>query len=252
MKFFALSVVLVWSCCAIGCLTSPMLVGSEETPAETPSATSVPVEESFVARLHVSSPKPAYHADEPIPVQIVIETGTFDLLVSHATVESEGLLPMLIITDRSGKILDPKSQFAYEGEMKELVRDGKKVDCVKGIRLFAGTGHMVSIENIQNHYALTPGVYTLHVLLDLNVYKETLTAESIPIHNAQQRIGRVQAKSRIAAHTREKHIAGLRMAVNALEIQAKELDEIYLPLDSLRGVTTLKSNLIRLEIQEPS
>ena len=252
MKFFALSVILVWSCYAIGCLTSPLLVAPEKTPAQTPSATPVPAEESFVARLHVSSPKPAYHAGEPIPVQIVIETGTFDLLVSHATVESEGLLPMLVVTNQSGKILDLKGPIGFEGEMKELVRDGKKVDCVKGIRLFAGTGQVVSIENIQNHYALTPGVYTLQVSLDLNVYKETVTAESIPIHDAEQRIGRVQAKSRIAAHTREKHLAGLRMAIDALEIQAEELDEIYLPLDSLRGVANLKSNLIRLEIRDPS
>lgn len=252
MKFFALYIILVWSCCTIGCLTSPLLVATEEAPAQTPSPTPVPEEESFVARLHVSSPKPAYPASEPIPVQIVIETGTFDLLVSHATVESKGLLPMLVVTNQSGRILGPKSPVAFESEMKELVRDGKKVDCVKGIRLIAGTGQMVRIENILNHYELTPGVYTIQVLLDLSVYKETLTAESIPIHAAQQRIGRVQAKSRIAAHTRKKHIAGLRMAIDALEIQAEELDEIYLPLDSLRGVATLKSNLIRLEIQEPS
>ena len=252
MKSFALSVILVWSCCAIGCLTSPLLVTPEETPAQAPPPTPVPAEESFVARLHVSSPKPAYHASEAIPVQIVVETGTFDLLVSHATVESKGLLPMLVVANQSGKILDPKSSVAFEGDMKELVRDGKKVNCVKGIRLTAGTGQMVKIENIQNHYELAPGVYTLQVSLDLSVYKQTLTAESIPIHDAQQRIGRVQAKTRIADHTREKHIAGLRMAIGALEVQAEELNEIYLPLDSVRGVVTLKSNLIRLEIQEPS
>ncbi|MDE0300311.1 MAG: hypothetical protein OXN17_16870 [Candidatus Poribacteria bacterium] len=257
MKFFALSIFLIWGCFAIGCLTSPLLVGPEKTPSDERSVTServeeVPVEDAFVARLHVSSPKPAYQASEPIPVQIAIETGTFDLLVSHATVESDGLLPMLVVTNQNGKILVPKNPIAFESEMKELVRDGKKVDCVKGIKLIAGTGQMVSIKNIQNHYALAPGVYTLQVSLDLSVYKETLTAESIPIHDAQQRIGRVQAKSRIAAHTREKHVAGLKMAINALEIQAEELDEIYLPIDSLRGVVELKSNLITLEIQEPS
>lgn len=252
MKIFASTILLVCSCCVLGCLTSPLLVGPEETPIQTPSTPTVPVEESFIARLHVSSPKPAYHAGEPITVQIVIETGTFDLLVSHATVESEGLLPMLVVTDQSGKILNPKSPLVYEIEMKELVREGKKTDCVKGIRLVAGTGQVVSIENIQNHYALIPGVYTLQVSLDLSVYKETVTPESIPIHDAQQRIGRLQAKSRIAADTRMEHIAGLRMAIGALEIQARELDEIYLPVDSLRGVANLKSNLIRLEIRDPS
>ena len=252
MKYFALTVILVWSYCAIGCLTSPLLVAPEETSAETPSATHVQVEESFVARLHAASTKPTYGASEPIPVQVVIETGTFDLLVSHATVESAGLLPALVVTDENGTVIEPKNPTMHENEMKELVRDGKKVTCVKGIRLLAGTGQLVVIENIQDHYALTPGVYTLQVSLDLNVYKETVTPESLPIHDAQQRIGRVQAKSRIAAHTREKHIAGLRMAINALEIQAEELDEIFLPLDSLRGVATLKSNLIRLEIQDPS
>ena len=252
MKYFALTVILVWSYCAIGCLTSPLLVAPEETSAETPSATHVQVEESFVARLHAASTKPTYGAGEPIPVQVVIETGTFDLLVSHATVESAGLLPALVVTDENGTVIEPKNPTMHESEMKELVRDGKKVTCVKGIRLLAGTGQLVVIENIQDHYALTPGVYTLQVSLDLNVYKETVTPESLPIHDAQQRIGRVQAKSRIAAHTREKHIAGLRMAINALEIQAEELDEIFLPLDSLRGVATLKSNLIRLEIQDPS
>ena len=250
MKYFALTVFLVCSCYATGCLTTPLLVGPEKTPTQTPSAP--PVEDSFVARLHVSSPKPAYYAGEPIPVEVAIETGAFDLLVSHATVESDGLLSTVVITDEKGTVVNPKSPIAYESEMKELVRDGKKVDCVKGTRLFSGTGQMVVIEDIQNHYALPPGVYTLQVSLDLSVYKETLTPESLPIHDAQQRIGRVQAKSKIAAHTRQKHIAGLKGAIKALEIQAEELDEIYLPMDSLRGVVTLKSNLVRLEIQGPS
>lgn len=252
MKYFALTVILVWSYCAIGCLTSPLLVAPEETPAETPSATHVQVEESFVARLHAASTKPAYGAGEPIPVQVVIETGTFDLFVSHATIESEGLLPTLVVTDENGTVVKPKNPILYESKMRELVRDGKKVTCVKGTRLIAGTGQLVVIEDIQNHYALTPGVYTLQVSLDLSVYKETVTPESLHIHDAQQRIGRIQAKTRIAERTRKEHIAGLKMAIGALEIQAKELDDIYLPLDSLRGVVTLKSNLISLEIQEPS
>ena len=252
MKYFALTVILVWSCYAIGCLTSPILVGPEKAPAEAPPVPPVPVKESFVARLHVSSPQARYVAGESISIGVAIETGTFDLLVTQATVKSEGLLPALVVTDHNGTVVEPKNPMVYESEMKELVRDGKKVNCVKGTRLLAGTGRMIVIENLLEHYELTPGVYTLQVALDLNVYKETLTAESIPIHNAQQRIGRVQAKSRIAAHTREKHIAGLKSAVKALEIQAKELDEIYLPLDSLRGVTTLNSNLITLEVQDPS
>ena len=254
MKIFAPTILLVCSCYAIGCLTSPLLVGHEETqtPVQTPSMPPEPVGDSFVARLHVSSPKPAYHAGEPIPVEVAIETGAFDLLVSHATVENDGLLSTVVITDEKGTVVNPKSPIAYEREMKELVRDGKKVDCVKGTRLFAGTGQMVVIEDIQNFYALAPGVYTLQIALDLSIYRETLTLESILIHDAQQRVARVEAKSKIAAHTREKHIAGLKGAINALEIQAEELDEIYLPMDSLRGVVTLKSNLVRLEIQGPS
>lgn len=250
MKFFLPAVILVWSCYAIGCLNSPLLVSPEKAPDPAPAPASV--EESFVARLHLSSSQGTYLAGEPISVGVAIETGTFDLLVSHATVEGAGLLPALVVTDQHGTVVESKSPTAYESEMKELVRDGKKVSCVKGMRLIAGTGHMVVIENLQEPYALVPGVYTLQVSLDLKIYKETVTAESIPIHDAQQRIGKVQAKSRIAAHTREKHLAGLRGAVKALEIQAKELDEIYLPLDSVRGVVTLKSNVITLKIQEPS
>ena len=252
MRYFALTVFLVCSFTATGCMTSPVFVGTEKTPIQAPSAPPEPVEESFVARLHVSSPQATYRSDESISIGVVIETGTFDLLVSHATVESEGLLPALVVTDQNGAVVDPDSPVAYGSEMKELVRDGKKVECVKGVRLLSGTGRMVVIEDIRNHYALTPGVYTLQVSLDLNIYKETVTAESIPIHDAEQRIGRVRAKPRIAAHTREKHIAGLESAIDALEIQAQELDEIYLPLDSLRGVVTLKSNVITLHIQGPS
>ena len=252
MKNLVPTILLVCSCYAIGCLTSPLLVGPEETPVQTPSMPPVPVEESFVARLHVSPPQATYRFDESIPVEVSIETGEFDLLVSHATVESEGLLPTLVITDENGTVVDPKRPIAYESKMRNLVRDGKKVDCVKGARLFSGTGQMVVIEDIQNYYALVPGVYTLQIALDLSIYKETLTLESILIHDAQQRVARVEAKSKIAAHTREKHIAGLKGAINALEIQAEELDEIYLPLDSVRGIVTLKSNLVTLEIQEPS
>ena len=253
MKFFAATIFLVCSCYVLGCLTSPLLVGPEKTPPrQEPASTPVSEENSFAARLHVLLPKTTCQVSEPVPVEVGIETGAFDLLVSHATVEGEGLLPTLVVTDENGTVVKPKNPIVYESEIRELVRDGKKVTCVKGTRLIAGTGQLVVIEDIQNHYALTPGVYTLQVSLDLSVYKDTVPLESLHIHDAQQRIGRVQAKKRIAEHTREKHIAGLKMAINALEVQAKELDEIYLPLDSLRGVVTLKSNLISLEIQEPS
>ena len=230
-----------------------MLVGPEKTPAQpAPAPTPASAEDLFAARLHVLLPKTTCQVHEPLPVEVGIETGAFDLLVSHATVEGAGLLPTLVVTDENGTVVKPKIPIVYESEMRELVRDGKKVTCVKGTRLIAGTGQLVVIEDIQNHYALTPGVYTLQVSLDLSVYKETVTLESLHIHDAQQRIGRVQAKTRIAEHTRAKHVAGLKMAINALEIQSKELDDIYLPLDSLRGVVRLKSNLISLEIQEPS
>lgn len=253
MKIFAATIFLVCSCYVLGCLTSPLLVGPEKTPAQpAPAPTSASAEDSFVARLHVLLPKPTCQVSEPVPVEVGIETGAFDLLVSHATVEGKGLLPTLVVTDENGTVVKPKNPILYESEMRELVRDGKKVTCVKGTRLIAGTGQLVVIEDIQNHYALTPGVYTLQVSLDLSVYKETVTPESLHIHDAQQRIGRIQAKTRIAERTRKEHIAGLKMAIGALETQAKELDDIYLPLDSLRGVVTLKSNLISLEIQEPS
>ena len=245
MKFLSLIFFLVYSCYTVGDIDGISEVPIETSPEESVEA---PIVEPYTARLHLSLGQAAYASGEDIRVHLIFQTGTFNLLVPQATIESEGLLSNLVVKGETGKVINPSLPIVYEINVKRLVRNGKKIDCIPGMELKARIAHNIVVEDVDVYYGLKPGSYTLQVSMDLEVYQETLALESLLIHDAERRITRVRAKSKIAAHTRRKHIAGLERSIEALERQAEELGEIYLPLDSLRGSTTLESNVVTLEI----
>ncbi len=208
------------------------------------------LEEAFVARLRLPSRPLLFGPDDPIFLEVAIETGPFELLVPHSIVESEVLLANVLIKDEQGTIVETRKPHAFQNVKRELVRAGRKVECIPGLKLSAYSVRSVILKDLQDNYELKSGNYTLQLLMHLKVYKETLSAESLLIHDAEQRIARVRAKSKIASHTRKKQIAGLERFIKALQQQAEELSEIYLPLDSLRGTTDLQSNVLHFMIEE--
>ena len=103
MKYLSPTFLFICSCYTISAIDR-----TSETPVEKPIETAVakPAEEPYVARRHLPSAQPAYTSDESILVQVIIQTGTFDLLVSHGTIEEEGLLPNLVVKDELGKVIE--------------------------------------------------------------------------------------------------------------------------------------------------
>ena len=158
MRYFALTVFLVCSFTATGCMTSPVFVGAEKTPIQAPSAPPEPVEEGLLSLVFM------YHRRRRHIVPMNQFLSGWSLRPAHSTclfpmppLRAKGCFPHWSSPTKTGVAVDPESPVAYGSEMKELVRDGKKVECVKGVRLLSGTGRMVVIEDIRNHYALTSG-----------------------------------------------------------------------------------------------
>ena len=74
----------LWSLYATGCLSGT--TGKTE-PTPTPVEPATP---ASLADLHLSSAKPSYNLNEPIPLELTMGVGKFDLLVPYAAVTSRG------------------------------------------------------------------------------------------------------------------------------------------------------------------
>lgn len=78
MKTQLLICLTLWSLYTTGCLTGKTAqTEATPTPAE-------PVAPASLGELHLSSAKPSYSLTKPIPLEITIQMGKFDLLVPYA------------------------------------------------------------------------------------------------------------------------------------------------------------------------
>ncbi len=136
----------------IGCLTK-----TAEKAVEVETAPEAPAKPPTIAELHLSLAKEVYSADEPIPLQMTFRAGKFDLLVPAASVEGEGAFGGLIITDAAGKGVERTSPISWAPHMKNLLHDGKAVDCIHGMELESGAETVAALEDLRTHYNLAPG-----------------------------------------------------------------------------------------------
>ena len=231
----------------IGCLPGTLEKAMEvEAP---PTAPTAPAKPPTIAELHLSLAKGVYSADEPIPLQMSVRAGKFDLLVPAASVEGEGAFGGLIITDAAGKEVARTSPISWAPHMKNLLHDGKALDCIHGVELKSGADTVAALEDFWAYFDLAPGDYTLQVFMDLKVYREFLPDQSPMVVDIEKDILAIQ-RSRHSAEAKQQAISHLREEIAAIQREQEEVyDKIYLPLDSLRGSARLESNIVSLRVE---
>ena len=228
----------------IGCLTI-----TPEKSVEMEAPPTAPAKPPAIAELHLSLAKEAYPANEPIPLQVTVRAGKFDLLVPAVSVSGEGAFGGLIVTDAAGKELTPTSPIPSEGHVKNLLHDGKALDCIHGVELKSGAETVAALEDLRAHYNLVPGDYTIRVRMNLQVYRESLPDQSPMVVEIEKDILAIQ-RSRHRAEAKQQAISNLRAEIAAIQREQDEIyDRIYLPLDSLRGAADLESNIVALRIE---
>ncbi len=228
----------------VGCLP----VTSEKSVEMAPTPTA-PAKPPTIAELHLSLAKEVYSADEPIPLRMSVRAGKYDLLVPSVSVEGEGAFGGLIVKDAAGKAIKRTSPIATEGHIKNLLHDGKAMDCIHGVELKSGADTVSALEDLRAHYNLAPGDYTLQVGMNLRVYRESLPDQSPRIVEIEKDILAIQ-RSRHSAEAKQQALSHLREDIATLRREQQEVyDKIYLPLDSLRGSANLESNLVTLRVE---
>ncbi len=234
----------LWSLYTTGCL-SGTTGKTEINPA--PDAAATP---ASLADLHLSSVKPNYTFNEPVPLEITIQVGKFDLLVPYATVATRGAFTKLVVKNNLGQVIAPKPPITFPAKTKTVMWKDKVTSCIQGTELKAGETRQAILKNLWTYYKLGPGDYTLQVLMELKVYREIFSPELPEVQEIKNEIRIVQANTSIPDDMKERIIHNLEREIEGLEHEeARKQDGPYLLLDSYRGSATLESNVIPLTIQ---
>ena len=243
MKTFKNTILLylLLSFSVIGCITS---LQKQSSPTDVTTATSEVI-------FSLSTPKSTYTTKDPIPLELSIQNEKFDLLVPYANVSTSSAFAQLKVTDIDGNVVEPKRSIAAPNSEEIFIeKNGKSVQCIHGLELkaVATTIHTVSLEDLQKHYQLSKGSYTVELTIELSVYRDFLKRKHPAVIELEEEIKRIQkvADAHVSA-------ADKRSAVNDLQQQIELLKErnkdIYLPVKSLLGKAMLTSNNIIITIE---
>ena len=228
----------------IGCLTGK--TGKTE-PTATPAEPTPPVS---LGELHLSSAKPSYTPNEPIPLDMTIQVGKFNLLVPYASVTGRGAFTKLVVKDQLGQVIPPKPPITLPAKTKTVMWEDRVMSCIQGIELKAGEARKASLKDLRTYYKLGPGDYTLQVAMELKVYREIFSPEPPEVLEIKNEIRLVQADTVMPDDMKERMIRNLEKEIEGLRHEeAAQLDGTYLLLDSYRGAATLESNVVPLTIQ---
>lgn len=231
-----------------GCLGSQQTTQTSETETSTNEAN----EQEKIASLELATTKASYSAQEPIPLELTIQNGKFDLLVPISSVSSLRAFKQLTITNSKGEVIKSKKLVPLGNTLKTLYKDGKSVRSIKGFDMKTGTSQKVSLDNLQTLYQLVPGTYTVRLALELEVYKEFMQDQHPQIIELEREIMKYQ-NSTNPQFTPEAKKAAIDYTQDQIDIIREkykdELQDIYLPLKSRRGKATLESNTISFIIE---
>lgn len=235
-----------------GCLSGTTAKTEPASPvALNPDAIGTePATPATLGDLHLSLAKPSYGLNEPIPLDMTIQVGKFDLLVPYAAVTSRGAFAKLVVKNNLGQVIVPKPPITFPAKTKTVMWEDKVVSCIQGTELKAGQIRKPSLKDLKSYYKLGPGDYTLQVLMELKVYREIFAPEPPEVLEIKNEIQIVQADTVMPDDMKERMIRNLEKEIEGLRsAEAAQLDGTYLLKDSFRGAATLESNIVPLTIQ---
>lgn len=248
MKTISILNILIISC-ILGCL------GGTQTE------TQLPVEETSksnngtsnaLAILELSSSKITYASGEPIPLDLKIQNGKFDLLVPFSVVASENVFKQLSVTDSNEQVLRMTKSVAPSIPLKTLYRGGKSMRCVKGYDFKATQTQSISLEDLSAHFQLNPGTYNIKVITVMEVYKESIQDQHPQIIELEREIMSIQNNTspQYTPEAKKEAISYTQDQIDFLKEKYKDqLQDIYLPIKTLRGKTSLESNTLTISIE---
>ena len=229
---------LLLSFSVIGCISSLQM---QSSPTDATTATSEMI-------FFISTPKTTYTSTDTIPLELSIQNGQFDLLIPFADVVTSGAFTQLRVKDTDGNIIEPeRSMSAPISEEVIIEKNGKPVQCIPGLELKAESTHTVSLENLQKYYGLQKGSYTVTLTIELSVYRDFLEKRHPEIIELEEEIKRIQkvTDAHVSAADKRSAVNDLQQQIESLE---KKFKDIYLPVKSLLGKSSLTSNSITLTI----
>ena len=229
---------LLLSFSVIGCFAG---LQTQSSPTDATTATSEMV-------FSLSTPNTTYTSTDTIPLELSIQNGQFDLFVPYIDTATSKSFSQLQVQDTNGNIVEPKRPIgASISEEIFIEKNGKSVQCIHGLELKAETTHTIPLKNLQKYYGLQKGGYTVTLTMELSIYRNFLKKQHPEIMELEEEIKRIQKVT--DAHV---SAADKRSAVNDLQLQIESLKkkhkDIYLPVKSLLGKTSLTSNSITLII----
>lgn len=233
--------------CILGCLGGMQT----ETPVEEVS-TSDNGTSNALAILELTSSKTSYTSGESIPLELKIQNGKFDLLVPFSVVGTANVFKQLSVTDSNGQVLRMAKPVAPSVPLKTLYKGGKSMRCVKGYDLKAAQTQTISLEDLSAHFQLDPGTYTIKVTTIMEVYKESVQDQHPQIIELEREIMNIQKNTspQFTPEAKKEAISYTQDQIDFLREKYKDqLQDIYLPIKSLRGKTSLESNTVTISIE---
>ena len=223
----------------MGCITS---LQTQSLPADVATATSG-------VTLSLKAPTSTYTSKEPIPLELSIQGGEFNLFVPFVNVATSGAFTQLKVTDTDGNVVEPKRSITLPSTEEIFIeKERKSIQCIRGFELKSAAIQVVSLENLRKYYEFQTGTYTLTLTIELPVYRDSLKKRNPEVIELEEEIKRIKK-------VRDAHVsaADKRSAVNDLQRQIERLEkrskDVYLPVKSLLGTTSLTSNSIVLTIE---
>ena len=241
MKTFKNTILLylLLSFSVIGCVAG---LQKQSSPTDATTATSGVI-------LTLSTPEATYISKDRIPLELSIQNGKFDLLVPYANVSTSGAFAQLSVTDSAGNVVEPKHSItAPSSEEIFMKKDGKSIQCIRGLKLEAAATQIVSLEDLQKYYQLPKGNYTVELTMELPIYKDFLKKRHPEVIELEEEIKRIQkvTDGHVSAADKRSAVNDLQQQIEFLE---KKYNNIFLPIKSLLGKASLTSNIITLTIE---
>ena len=199
--------------------------------------------------LTLKTSKSTYTSKEPIPLELSIQGGEFNLPVPFIIVATSGAFTHLKVTDTDGSIVEPKRPITLPRTREIFIeKKGKSIQCVQGFELKSATTQGVSLTDVRKYYGFQKGIYTIALVVELPIYRDFLKKRNPEIIELEEEIKRIKKVTDAHVSATDK-----RLAVNDLQQQIERLEkrsnDIYLPVRSLLGSASLTSNSIILTIE---
>ena len=235
--FILLCIVLIFS--LTGCLAG----------LQTPSAPTDVATAASGVTLSLKTSTSTYTSKAPIPLELSIQGGEFNLLVPFVNVATSGAFTQLKVTDTDGNVVEPKRLITLPSTEEIFIEtERKSIQCIRGFELKPTTTQVASLTDLRKYYEFQKGSYTITLTVELPVYRDFLKKRNPEIIELEEEIKRI--KKVTDAHV---SAADKRSAVNDLQQQIERLEkrdsDIYLPVQSLLGKASLTSNSVALIIE---